>query len=116
MRDKKIEKVYEDLLNDWYPVEEQEKECPEGEHWCPVKMKCVPIGSGMEEEIDEAIPMSAIEGNWKPIVQAFVGIHDLFERLETLGAFKDKKFGKKIKKMRDDLQKLTDAIDFEYGG
>ncbi len=26
--------------------EEKDKDCPEGEHWCPQTKKCVPIGQG----------------------------------------------------------------------
>ncbi len=59
--------------------------------------------------------VEGIEGNWKSTVRAFVNIHNEFERLEKVGAFKDKKFGKRIKKMQDDLQSLTDEIDTEFG-
>lgn len=24
----------------------EQKNCPEGEQWCPIQKKCVPIGSG----------------------------------------------------------------------
>ena len=27
-------------------IKEEEKECPEGQQWCPVQKKCVPVGSG----------------------------------------------------------------------
>jgi hypothetical protein len=122
MRDEKIEQVYESLLNDWYPVEEQEEECPEGEQWCPIQKKCVPIGSGdgkgprrmrEDEEIEEA---SKIEGNWKPIVQAFHSIFDGFDRLGTLGALADRKYGKKLRDIEDKLVTLTNLMDQEFGG
>jgi len=41
----KLKEIYESLLEEWYSVEE-EKKCPEGQQWCPIKKKCVPIGSG----------------------------------------------------------------------
>jgi len=121
MRDKKLEKVYESLLNDWYEIKEQEKECPEGEQWCPVREKCVPIGSGNKInsskfegiEIDEA---STIEGNWKPIVQAFHQIFDGFDRLGRLGALRDAKYGKKLRDIEDKLVTLTNFMDNEFGG
>lgn len=112
MRDKKIEQVYESLLNDWYPVKEQkEKECPDGEQWCPVREKCVPIGTG--PPVEEA---SKIEGNWKPIVQAFHSIFDGFDRLGTLGAMADRKYGKKLRDIEDKLVTLTNLMDQEFGG
>ncbi len=27
-------------------IKEQDEKCSEGEQWCPVEKKCIPIGSG----------------------------------------------------------------------
>ncbi len=89
MRDKKVEQVYESLLNDWYSEEEDELK---------------------GEMIDEDI-----QGNWKPIVQAFNQLYDWLERLRKLGAFKDKKYGKRLQKLENDLTKLTNDLDKEFG-
>jgi len=109
MRDKKLMQVYESLLNDWYPRNEQkEEECPEGEQWCPIQKKCIPIGSGMKEA-------KSIGDNWKPIAQAFSNVYDWFDRLKALGAFGDKKYGKRLRKIESDLMSLTNDLDKEFG-
>jgi len=65
--------------------------------------------------VDEA-STSKIGGNWKPIVDAFHKIFDGFDRLGTLGALKDKKYGKKLRDIEDKLVTLTNMMDKEFGG
>jgi len=39
-------KTFKEILSEEEKEIKKEKECPEGQHWCPKELKCVPIGSG----------------------------------------------------------------------
>jgi len=76
------------------------------------KQKILEAYKEVVEGIDEA---KGIEGNWKPIVQAFNQLYGALERLRTLGAFGDKKFGKRLTKIENDVTKLTNDLDKSFG-
>jgi ribosome biogenesis protein Tsr3 len=68
-----------------------------------------------KEMLDEAT-MGPIEGNWKKVASVFQSIFSQLRRLEKIGAYKDKTYGKRIKKLDEDLEELASDLDDEFGG
>lgn len=104
IRDDKLEMVYESLLNDWYSTnEEEEMDCPEGQHWCPVEKKCIVSGPPVEEA-------STLEGNWKPFAQRFgsamASILDASKLIKD-----DKMWHKKVMDILGQMTKLSDEMN-----
>ena len=82
-----IEKVYESLLNDWYPSEEK------------------------EDDLDEA---RTLEVNWKGFASRFDrGLEALEDAIELIRD--DKKWFKKVESLLNQLDKLGDQMNKEMG-
>ena len=67
------------------------------------------------DTVDEEFMVTAIGGNWKSVVSHFHGIFDQLDMLAKKGVMKDKKYGKRFRKIESDLQKLANDLDKEYG-
>jgi hypothetical protein len=58
------------------------------------------------DAVDEVFTVSAIEGNWGRVVANFHNILNNFDMLAKIGAHKDKKYGKRFRKIQSDIEKL----------
>ena len=65
--------------------------------------------------VDEVFSVSAIEGNWGRVVANFHNILNNLDMLAKIGAFKDKKYGKRFRKIQSDVEKLSDDLDKDFG-
>lgn len=67
------------------------------------------------DAVDEVFTVSAIEGNWGRVVANFHNILNNFDMLAKIGAHKDKKYGKRFRKIQSDIEKLSDDLDKDFG-
>jgi hypothetical protein len=73
------------------------------------------IINAYKEMLGEAT-MGPIEGNWKKVASLFQNIFSQLTMLENLGVYKDKKYGKRLKKIDTALEDLAEELDDEFGG
>ena len=68
------------------------------------------------ESMLKGATMGPIEGNWKKIASLFQNIFSQLTMLENLGVYKDRKYGKRLKKIDAALEDLAEELDDEFGG
>lgn len=68
------------------------------------------------EAYESMLNEQAIEGNWKKVASSFQNIFTQLKRLEKIGVYKDKKYGKRLKEIDATLEDLASDLDDEFGG